>query len=303
MLGALRDRHVTGLGENRSPKEDHMKAHDDYQVDDRAFLLGLDRLYREAMQQHEGFELLGCARELAATLRITPRPVPIEGYYATNPQLTEYFLLLRALQQVGESRVPEVRGLLSYQRLCQVLSSPIFGRAEHEDTLLPIGNDPLSRALRATAPSWTIPTLTAAAHAVAVKTGDYSLVGLAALAWDPVALVALRESVVLYEGVMLGSTEPLRIGWAVSPELAERGARFIAAFRALFGTALPAPVGDNADVYFGSYIKADPVGRRARLGCPAQTEPGPHYQWVIERASPHGMGRRRLLQAGGSPGH
>ena len=273
-----------------------MNANYDYQVDDRTFLLGLDCLYREAMQQHEGFELLGCAREVAATLRITPQPVPIEGYYTTNPQLTEYFLLLRALQQVGESRVPEVRGLLSYQRLCQVLSSPIFGRAVHEHTLLPIGEDPLTRALRDTAPSWSVPTLTAAAHAVAVETGDYSLVGLAAWARDPVALAALRESVVLYEAFLLGSVEPPRIGWAVSPGLSERGARFIAAFRALFGTALPAPVGDNADVYFGSYIKADVVGRCVRLGCDDQTEPMQHYHWVIERASPHGMRVRDFWQ-------
>jgi hypothetical protein len=47
-------------------------------------------------------------------------------------------------------------------------------------------------------PTWTIAGLTAAAYAIAIRTDDCSLVGLAARSRDTVVLAATRESVVLY---------------------------------------------------------------------------------------------------------
>ena len=80
-------------------------------VDNRVFLLGLDKLYRDAMKRHERVELLSCARRVAAALHVTPTSVPVEGYYAEDQQLTEYFRLVRALQQVDESRTSKVAAL------------------------------------------------------------------------------------------------------------------------------------------------------------------------------------------------
>jgi len=60
-----------------------------YVVDNRVFLLGLDKLYRDAMKRHERGELLACARRVAAPLHETPADVPVEGYYAEDEQLTE----------------------------------------------------------------------------------------------------------------------------------------------------------------------------------------------------------------------
>lgn len=69
-------------------------------VNNRVFLLGLDELYRESMKTHERHELLICARETADALSVAPADVPIEGYYTEDEDLTEYFRLVRALQDL-----------------------------------------------------------------------------------------------------------------------------------------------------------------------------------------------------------
>ena len=205
-------------------------------VTDRVFLLGLDYFYREAMKDHERGELLNCARAVAAALGVGAATGEVEGYYAEEPKLTEYFQLLRALQDVGASRRAEVERLASFQRLHQVVTAPIFGPPVEGDRLLPLGGDPLYRALEETKPHWTILGLVAAAARIARSTDDVSLAGLAARAEDPVALAALRESVVLYEGRSIFSKEPLRtFVWQVSEELAGAARRFIESFNALLG--------------------------------------------------------------------
>ena len=98
-------------------------------VDNRVFLLGLDDLYRNAMKGHEVGELLPCARRVAHALGVPPRDVPVEGYYTESPELTEYFCLVRALQEVHESLKPGVTPLPEFDRLLDVVSSPIFGQS------------------------------------------------------------------------------------------------------------------------------------------------------------------------------
>lgn len=98
-------------------------------VDNRTFLLGLDELYREAMKVHERGELLHCARRVAATLEVAPAVVPIEGYYTEDQQLTEYFRLMRALQVISDKRTSEVASLPEFQRLLDVTSAPLYGKA------------------------------------------------------------------------------------------------------------------------------------------------------------------------------
>ena len=99
-------------------------------VDNRVFLLGLDHLYRRAMKQYEREELLTCARRVAATLQATPVDVPVEGYYAEDARLTEYFRLVRTLQEVDENRTSEVVDLQKYQRPLDVTSAPLFGQPQ-----------------------------------------------------------------------------------------------------------------------------------------------------------------------------
>ena len=172
-------------------------------VDNRVFLLGLDGLYRHAMKRHERTELLICARRVAATLRVTLANVPVEGYYSEEEELTEYFCIMRALQQVEGSRASEVARMKEFERLRNVTSAPLYGRPVDEGKLLPVGRDALSQALLETFPEWTVARLTVAAYEIAQKTDDISLVGLAARIRDPVVLAAVRESVVLYAEAML----------------------------------------------------------------------------------------------------
>src|SRR5512143_3933390 len=225
-------------------------------VDNRVFLLGLDALYREAMKHHERTELLACARATAAALRIGPADVPVEGYYAEDAQLTEYFRLMRALQATDRGRIPEVASLPSFTRLKEVTGSPIFGVPELEGGLLPRSRDSLSQALVDPRPERPTPVLTATAAAAARSSDDFSLVGLAARAQDAVVLCALRESIVTYVyrvALGRGHPPPPRFVWAVDPDLAEPAQRFVRAFNTLFEEELPAAIPDNAKRYWDAY--------------------------------------------------
>lgn len=254
-------------------------------VDNRVLLLGLDEFYRTAMQGHERAELLRCARAVTAALRVPPPDVPVEGYYADDPYLSDYFRLMRALQETPEHRTPEVAVSPDFRRLLQVSSSPLYGQPAREGKLLPRGRDAFSYALRAAWPDWTVPILTTSACAAAMAADDFSLVGLAARIKDPVVLTALRETVVLYaEGVLGCAMTPRReFLWQVDDELAMQAQRFVDAFNVLFGkNELPAPIRQNAEAYWEAYTEAEILGRCGRLG---DSSDGRHYHWAICQAS------------------
>ena len=251
-------------------------------IDNRVFLLGLDELYRNAVKKHEQGELLACARRVASVLNVLPAVVPIEGYYTEHPDLTAYFRLIRALQEVPLKRAFEVESLAEFRRLLAVTSSPIFGSAVREK-LLPKGRDPLSAALL-DVKVWTVPTLTAAAAAIARHTGDYSLVGLAARSEDAVVLAALRESVVLYAQAVLGCaarTWP-KFVWQVDPHLSAAAQRFVDEFNALFGRELPPATAKYAHAFGSGVDHSRIVGRCVRLGHEVGS-PTRFYHWAIDR--------------------
>jgi hypothetical protein len=250
-------------------------------VDNRVFLLGLDALYREAIRSHESVELLTCARTVASVLKVRPAEVPVEGYYAEEQSLTEYFRLLRALQAVDESRVDEVAHLPAFRRLRQVLEAPLFGIAQEVGKLLPTGRDSLSQALLQTPRDWTVSALTSEASLVAMATDDFSLVGLSARARDAVVLTALRESVVLYEERVIFSKAPPRVFvWHVDRELAQAAQRFVYAFNQLFAEHLPPPGPEHAERYWEAHDLTEIVGRCVCLGRDTSIPPR-HYHWAI----------------------
>ena len=251
-------------------------------VDDRMFLLGLDELYRTGIKAHERAELLVAAREVASALGLPPvsADAPVEGYYGDNAELREYFRLLRALQKVDASARPRVASMRDFQRLSQVTASPIFGEASFGGMLFPVGKDPLARAMDSVG-QWTLPALTDAAHKIATESDDYSLVGLASLARDPVLMTALRESVVVYAAAptMGVGTMPVYT-WRVSDEVAKRAARFVSTFNALFAEEIPAPTAENADFFGAAAIKrGDISGNCVRLG--QSQSPVKYYHWAI----------------------
>ena len=259
-------------------------------VDNRVFLLGLDKLYRDAMKRHERGELLSCARRVSEALRVTPANVPVEGYYTEDRQLTEYFLLVRALQDVDESATSSVDSLPEFQRLRDVASAPLYGRPQYGSKLLPVGRDALSQALLDVFPNWTVASLTAATYRIARETDEISLVGLAARIQDAVVLTAVRESVVLYAEALLGlALHPPRpqYVWKVDEDLAEHAMRFIDTFNKLFAEELPPPDQAQAERYWHAYDENEILGRCVRLGYDDTTSPIRHYHWAICRAA-HG---------------
>jgi len=250
-------------------------------VDDRVLLLGLDSLYRGAMMRHERGELLTCARRVAMALRAKPASCPVEGYYAEDPGLTEYFRLIRTFQTVRESRTTEVSSLREFERLRTVVSSPLFGRPAHEGFLLPQGRDAMSEALIRTRPDWSVERLTAAARTAAYDMDDISLVGLAARIQDAVVLTALRESVVLYsEAIELVCAHQAQAHyvWNVDDDLAINAKRFVDTFNGLFGSELPTPEPERAEYYWTASMENTIYGRCVRLG---HDHSGRHYHWAI----------------------
>ncbi|MBM3290325.1 MAG: hypothetical protein FJY92_09255 [Candidatus Hydrogenedentes bacterium] len=253
-------------------------------IDNRVLVLGLDWMYREAIKPHERGELLDCARRVADALHLVPARGPVEGYYAEDPALTEYFQTVRALQGAdGESR-PAVSSLAAFQRLIEVMASPIFGRAQRTDRLLPSTRDPLTQALAKAYPTWDVPGLTADAAQVALASNDYSLVGLAARARDPVLIAATRESTVLYADApaMASRVRPtIEYVWDVEPDLADAAGRFVAEFNALFRETLPAPRPAGAEHYWHAHGMNTVLGRCVRIGTETGVTPPQHYHWGI----------------------
>jgi hypothetical protein len=253
-------------------------------ITNRVFLLGLDDMYRFAMKRHESEELLACALETTAALSVEPDDVPIEGYYTESPELTRYFLLMRALQQVGKDREPEVIRLKSYTRLKQVASSPIFGENKKTSALFPQGKDAITFALKETFPDWTVPNITAVAYEIAAGSEDYSLVGLSALTKDPAVIAACRESVVLYAEAYVeieDSPEPDYL-WRVDEIIERRAKTFVTAFNDLMGESLPEPCATNAHAYYEAFSDVDILGRCVRIGSDIRVDPIRHYHWAID---------------------
>lgn len=276
---------VSGAADDSATVQPHV-------VDDRVFLLGLDELYRDAMKRHERTELLLAARRVAAALHVGPANVPVEGYYARDEELTEYFRLVRALREVDASRGDAVARLPEFRRLRDVTSAPIYGRPHHDGKLLPHGRDALSQALLDTRPRWTIEGLTAAARACALAADDISLVGLAARTGDAVALAAVRESVVLYATSERLCARPKRPEylWQVDRDLAEQAGRFIDVFNALFDEQLPPPDPDQAARYWHAFKDNEIFGRCVRLGSDDTVSPERHYHWAIRHTRGEGIG-------------
>jgi hypothetical protein len=253
-------------------------------VDNRTFLLGLDELYRASIKRHERTELLSCARHVAAALGVAAADVPIEGYYAEDPSLAEYFRLVRALQNVGDGSTAVVEALPEFRRLRDVVSSPIYGRPQPSGKLIPTGRDALSEALRRSFPTWTVSVLVETAALVAREVDDISLVGLAARAGDPVVLAATRESVVLYAAMIAGSARIKReptYTWNVEDGLCRSATRFVDTFNALFDEALPAPRAEHAELYWNACQRNRIHGRCVRLGYDDRATPYRHYHWGI----------------------
>ncbi|XVJ69584.1 MAG: hypothetical protein HEQ39_07925 [Rhizobacter sp.] len=247
----------------------------------------------ESLSKGYGFRGQGhcCAKETASALAIAPANVPIEGYYAEDEQLTEYFRLMRALQRVPRHLEPNVFAVEGYKRLKQIIESGIFGPSSDGDCLLSGGEDSLSLALQKTIPAWNIPKITDAAYLCAVNSNDFSLVTLAALSRDPVVLTALRESVVLYAAAVAGSAmngTPEYI-WTVDQVVESRARQFVDTFNRLFNESLPLPDATNAATFWRGCNEWKVVGRCVRIGFSGPEQPVKNYHWAIDFDANHAL--------------
>lgn len=280
-------------------------------VDDRVFLLGLDAHYRDAMKLFESEIALRWAMAIAERLAVSPADVPVEGYYTESRKLTQYFLLMRALQGVTEEEAMPAKGMGELARILEVAGSAMYGEPRYEQGevspqryMLPVGRDPLTRVLYKFRPGdWNVPTLVEHACLAAIEHDDISLVGLAARSRDAVVLAALRESVILYAetSVIIGSDGPkYEYIWQVADSLAEAANRFIEIFNRLIAgpnadlrrkllpphhiggrqyDPIPAAVAENAATFYHLAKTNEILGRCARIGVRQDTDE--NYHWAI----------------------
>lgn len=251
-------------------------------VDNRTFLLGLDELYRYAIKRVEADELRRCARDVAATLGVHPAAVPVEGYYTEQPELTEYFLLMRALQREPATRGSELAGVAAFARLRAVTGSPLYGKQEPSPDLFPGGIDAMTQALSEMRPAdWSVPGITKAARAAALRMDDFSLVGLAALSQDAVVLAALRETMVLNAMIAGSRFQQPTYEWQVDKLLNTQARRFVDTFNALFEDKLPLPEPSEAATYWSAASRNYIHGRCVRIGVNDTVRPTQNYHWAI----------------------
>lgn len=252
-------------------------------VDDRILLLGLDSLYRDRIKVYERGRLRRYAQDLANALAIGPADVAVEGYYAEEEALTEYFRLTRALQRVPEDRIGAVRELESFRRLREVLSSPLFGRSEPDGSLFPRARGALEQALSLTLPEWNVTRIADAAYDCSMRTTDFSLPTLACLAHDPVTIAASRESMVLYVELTVSASLPREeeYEWRVDPVLESRAIRFAETFNELFHERLPLPTEGNARAYWRAAKNEHIEGRCVCIGKDPGI-PARYYHWAID---------------------
>ena len=262
-------------------------------IDDRVFLIGLDCLYRDQMKWFEADKLLPCAEKMAQVLAVQPADIPVEGYYSESQKLRQYFRTMRALQEVKLEKLPAVTGLFEFQFIMKVLTSGLYGEPVHDDKLLPVGRDPLSRALKQQAGIiWNIPALMETAYEHAANHDDFSLVSLAVRTRDPVVVTVLRESIVLYaEMGHFGIVEEpeFRYIWQVSPEIAEKASRFIQTFNQVTSGELPLANAGNAEIFLKAFTVNQIIGRCVRLGDSGSGQPL-YYHWAIYTTDWHNPG-------------
>lgn len=253
-------------------------------VGNRELLLGLDYAYREAMKVFEAETLLPAAETVAGRLGIQPCDGPVEGYYGESPELTHYFQLVRALQDVRDTERHRVNDLVEFQRLHEVTQSPLFGIPGDASYLLPPSRDALYFALRSLSPeAWTRRALTEMAAIEAEARHDCSLVGLACRSRDSVCIAALRESVVLYVEPLCLMARAVKYNdlWEVEPSLAAAANRFIAEVNALLCISIPEAHKSNVEYYYHTSQNNKISGRCVRIGLDDRNRPVRHYHWAV----------------------
>ena len=250
----------------------------DILVTDRLFIIGLTELFRRQMKDHEINTLLPLAQKVCSILGLTPVNIPLEGYYADSPTLSQYFRLIRALQMAPSSEARKVSSTDAFRRLLAAYQSPAMGRIEDTPFLFPRTTSPLGEALKEPH-TWSIQGLTQRSQQL-IRDSDAGLIAVACASADPVAICVARETMALAADVEFADLEPPRFLWKVSRDVAEVARRFITATAVSFGFTLPDPVEASAPVYGAASAGLDLAGRCILIGEHPGSEYG-RYHWYL----------------------
>lgn len=257
-----------------------MQAPDKTVIDNRKVVIAIDHLFRQYMKRFEKQTLLPATKQLLKELSIEKQTFPIEGYYAESNELKEYFLNIRTLQQLPGDFKKQTQQFKEYKLLSNIFGSSIFGHQRDDYGFLPLRKDAVSLVLEDTPlDQWNIENITTKAGEYASANDDYSLVGCACWLKDSVLITCVKESMVLYSGLIL--SDPI-FEWQVCAELEYRLNLFISEFNKLCNANIRTASPENAR-YFDKAAELNHItGRCIALGIPTvnQTQ---HYHWAIRK--------------------
>ncbi|MBN1500271.1 MAG: hypothetical protein JW982_08950 [Spirochaetes bacterium] len=256
-------------------------------ITDQILILGLDYSCRESMKKYETGVLLSAAKKLATFLSLPINPVPIEGYYNETKELKLYFTIMRALQKVEKSILDEIINNDDYKKILQVFTSPIFGKYNFGEYIIPNVDDPINTVMKKLPPlEWSAEKIINEAYDIVSNADDYSLTGIGILTKDPITITALRESAVLYvSGVQaIGNFEEpeYRYIWNVSDKVQKVCNIFINEFNKLTESSILPAVDSNAEYFNQNYIDNKIRGRCVRTGTDESGNTDRFYHWAID---------------------
>ena len=253
----------------------------------------IDNKLRETMMEFEQKKLLPKARKLLKDSGIDElielELFPIEGYYYKTKKLSNYFNIIRNLQEY-EPIFDRIENTKELKELQIITGNKLFGSIKSErydNSPLPRMKDIMTLCMedKKLFPEykhhpWNIKKIMN--NLLAFYTGNPNIVELATLINKPECLVAGCETDILYrEDVMIsGCASPFllpEIVWNVDKEVQNMGINIINRLNELTNNNIPTPTEYNN----GYYDNLAETPRIARLGYQKNTEE--HYYWILER--------------------
>jgi len=269
-------------------------------VDNLQYFRAVDSEVRKHMKRFEA-GLLPIARQAVKDAGFPVKDVPIEGYYHENPELREYFTLIRTLQDNFTKKITP-----TIEKLHDVYTHPIFGLGQGRPTAIsdrdnkkvmypnePYSTvsqvaDPVSVASMKIMPNWTIERIMAEVDKLNLGT---CLVGLALLVdtespSNPLATCMACETTVLsrMKAIARGASPMPEVEWRVSREVEEYGERVIKGYNDLFknyaasGLEAEKVTPKNAALILEN---VPPLERCVNINIDATRIDG-YYHWAIE---------------------
>lgn len=246
----------------------------------------IDNEIRPAMMDYETKQLLPVAQNVIGDLET--QEYPVEGYYYKTPELTEYFTIIRNIQE-NKKIYKEINTKTDeFQRLYDFTDRTLWGAVSSDRTKSPLPRryDILGLTLKSfedpikgpfVKRPWTIDKIMDRIKDFA--TGTINLVELAYKIGSLECLVAGAETNILYREIthITGSsgTNP-EIIWNVDPEIEEFGKKLLDEYNNLIGTNIKSPTPNT----YWNFNRYPELPRVVALGYVDFT--GEYYHWKLD---------------------